>query len=172
MTNGELNIPKRGSAEYWDYIKKAGVTAMRRKKKGRPKKVETPEKFWEIACEYFKSVDLNPLIQEDFIKGGEAAGSKVRLNKMRPYTWTGLTEYFAVNGILSALDDYKFNAGGAYEEYRDVIARIDNIIFTQKFEGAASGFFKEGIIMRDLKLDDNLKVNQDGDVKITIIDKK
>lgn len=168
----KLDIPKKGSPEYWDFMKKQGITAMRAKKRsGRPKAV-TPQQFWDVACSYFEYVDKNPLVSEDFIKGGEAAGSKVKLNKMRPYTWTGLQEFFVANGILSAIDDYKFNGNGGYEEYKDVIAQIETVIYNQKFEGAAAGLLKESIIMRDLNMQDNLKGTFDGDIEITIIDKK
>lgn len=171
-TLNNSDIPEKGDKNYWDHMKKAGVEGFRKSKKGRPKKIATPEILWQHACDYFKSVDEKPFKREDFIRGGESAGSKVYLNHMRPYTWAGFTEYVVKHGIISALDDYKYNAGGAYEDFRDVVALIDKVMYAQKFEGAASGFFNSSIIMRDLKLNDELGIPTDSEITFVIKEKK
>lgn len=114
-----------------------------RTKHGRDKLFSSPEVLWEEACKYFDWVDENPLIEVDF-KGKDA--DEVHVPKMRPYTWSGLQLFLDV----FSLRDYKTNED--YAEFSQVITRIGEIIYTQKFEGAASGFLNPNIIARDLGL--------------------
>jgi hypothetical protein len=60
-------------------------------------------------------------------------------------------------GILFSLKDYRYNKNGNYAAYSTVIARIDSIIYNQKFEGAAVGAFHHSIIARDLGLTDKVE---------------
>lgn len=116
-----------------------------RSKHGRSKRFETPEELWEEACEYFKWCEDNPLIEVDF-KGKDAM--EVHIPKMRAFTWDGLELFID----MYSLRDYKTNE--KYKEFSQVIARIDKIIYTQKFTGAAAGFLNPNIIARDLGLAD------------------
>lgn len=138
---------KRGDLGYWEW----------RKNVGRPKNLESPEKLWELACKYFQMVDELPYEKQDFIRGGEAAGSIVKLESIQPYTWAGFEDYLFENKLLVRLDDYKANKEGRYAEYADIIARIGNIMYDQKFRGASVGAFKENIIARDLGLTDKVQ---------------
>lgn len=135
---------KRGDLGYWEW----------RKNTGRPKNLESPQILWEHACEYFQMVDELPYEKEDFIRGGESAGVKVRLESIQPYTWTGFEDYLSEKSIIVKLEDYKANKDGRYTEFVEIITRIRNIMFDQKFRGAAVGAFKENIIARDLGLTD------------------
>lgn len=152
MAKQKVHIPKKGDPEYWDYMKKVGVKAIKETKAGRPKKIPTPEKLWEIACDYFQEVDESPFLKQDFIRGGESAGQKVNLETIQPYSWAGLDEYLIRHGIISGLDDYRLNTYGNYEEFQGVVARIAQTMFNQKFKGAAVGAFNASIIARDLQL--------------------
>ena len=120
-----------------------------RSKHGRDKLFESPELLWESACEYFEWCDENPFIQIDF-KGKDA--DKVEIPRMRPYTWGGLEVYLEIE----SLRNYKTQEG--YEDFLQVITRIEKIIYDQKFSGAASGFFNANIISRDLGLADKKEI--------------
>lgn len=130
-----------------------------RSKHGRDKLFSTPEALWEAACEYFDWCDANPLIEIDF-RGKDAV--EVKLPKMRAYTWEGLELYLDIH----RLRDYKTNP--TYKEFSPVIARITDIIYNQKFTGAAAGFLNPNIIARDLGLSDKKDLTHSGGVSITI----
>ena len=61
---------------YWEW----------RKKVGRPKAIKTPNQLWKYACEYFQRVEESPFKKQDFIRGGESAGSIVELDTLKPFT--------------------------------------------------------------------------------------
>lgn len=128
-----------------------------RSKHGRDKLFQTPELLWDAACEYFQWCDENPLIavEHDKLKvNGE--GDRlimVELPKMRPYTIQGLCLYLDVNNQY--LNDFEGSLkDNPNKDFSSVITRIKETIYTQKFEGAASGFFNPNIIARDLGLSD------------------
>lgn len=114
-----------------------------RTKHGRDKLFSTPEILWEAAIEYFEWCDNNPLIEIDF--AGKDA-NRVEKPKMRPYTIKGLCIYLDCNEkYLSDLSN----------DFSEVVTRIKDVIYTQKFSGAAAGFLNPNIIARDLGLKDN-----------------
>lgn len=160
----------RNDPNYWDEMKKIGVKAINSTKRGRPKAIPSPAKLWEYACEYFAEVDETPIQKEDFIKGGENAGNKVKLNMRRPYTWAGLDRYLFSRGIVAHMEDYRHNARGAYENFSGVVKSIGRIMYEQKFDGASVGIFNQSIIAHDLgfnKEDDKL----DRELTVTIVRK-
>lgn len=134
------------------------------KKVGRPKAIPTPERLWELACDYFEDVDNNPITKEELIKGGMFAGDKGTVNLQRPYTFEGLEVYLYLNGIISKLDDYRANTYGNYSEFQDVVRVIEKTIRTQKFEGASAGIFNASIISAELgiakKIEQTVTVEQ------------
>ena len=119
-----------------------------------------PAIVWGEACKYFEWCDENPFVQQ-VVAGKDAV--IVYLDKMRPYTLHGLCGFLGVNtqyfGDFKKSATYKNN-----KEFSVVIARIEEVIFNQKFSGAASGFFNANIISRDLGLMD--KTSTDLNVKL------
>ena len=63
--------------------------------------------------------------------------------KMRAMTMMGLCFYLDIG--TSTFHDYKQN-----EDFSEVIAKIEQVIFTQKFEGAAADLLNANIISRAL----------------------
>jgi hypothetical protein len=118
----------------------------RRTKHGRDKLFKDPETLWEAAQEYFQWCHDNPLIEIDFV-GKDA--QQVEKPKMRAFTWSGLEIYLDID----SLKHYKSDPN--YSDFFPVITRIEKIMYTQKFEGAAAGFLNPNIIARDLRLFDN-----------------
>ena len=105
---------------------------------------ETPAELWEAATEYFKWVDDHPL-KEQVAFHHKGIITKTQLSKARPYTKMGLCAYLGIT--VTTFDKTCAHAG--FEEVSELIGQI---IYTQKFEGAASGFFNATIISRDLGL--------------------
>lgn len=142
--------------DFWSKMAKIGSKAIRAKQNGRPKLIPTPQKFWDYACAYFEDTDRHNLIQYDVVRGGDAAGAELRIQKQRPYSWMGFTSYLIREGIIADLDEYRFNYKGGHGMFSDVVRVIDDIMFSQKFEGASAGIFNPSIIVRDLQLRDNV----------------
>lgn len=113
-------------------------------KRGRKRRFESPEEMWEVALEYFDWVEANPLLSNKIFssQGGIVSGNE---RKMRAMTRKG---FYVFSGIgESTYHDYQNR-----DEYKQVIADIETIIDTQKFEGACAGLFSTAIIARDLGL--------------------
>lgn len=128
-----------------------------RSKHGREKLFESPELLWEAACEYFQWVDKHPWKKVEQAKGNikpvydkkkEAfvfPQQTVKLPTERPYTLSGFCIY------IDASESYWRNfrkLDGLSDDFLTVIHRIEEIIATQQFEGAAVGAFNANIIAR------------------------
>lgn len=124
-----------------------------RTKHGRDKLFESPEILWEEAATYFDWCDEHPLMSTE-IYGKDAIECKVP--KMRAYTWSGLEVYLNVSDLKN------YRTQPQYKDFFPVLTRIEQIIFTQKFEGAAAGFLNANIIARDLQLRDNQDITTGG----------
>ncbi len=138
-----------------------------RTKHGRNRIFSTPNMLWKAACEYFKWCDDNPLIEIDY-KGKDA--ERVEIPKMRAYTLRGLCTYLGVNeaylrqfeAMLSERND------DLLDDFSTIITRIRDVIFVQKFEGAAAGLLNSNLIARDLSLVDRSDVTS-GDEKMSAV---
>jgi hypothetical protein len=102
----------------------------------------------EKANEYFEWIQNNPLIEIDY-KGKDAI--KVEMPKMRPMTLEGLCNYIDI--AKSTFQEYEKK-----NDFSAITTRIRQIIETQQFEGAASGFLNPSIIARKLGLTDKTEV--------------
>lgn len=140
-----------------------------RSKHGRDKIFATPNLMWKAACEYFEWCDSNPLIEIDF-KGKDAY--KVEIPRMRPYTLHGLCLYIGCNTkYFNDFDDgIKGNKDDLSKDFSEVITRIRETIYHQKFSGAAAGFLNPNIIARDLGLSDKKELKQEINVPIISFD--
>lgn len=135
-----------------------------RSKHGRDKLFATPDLLFEAASEYFEWCDSNPLIEIDY-KGKDA--TKVELPRMRPYTMQGLCLYLDCN--LSYFNQFDSELKGKKDklskDFSTVVTRIREIIYNQKFSGAAAGFLNPNIIARDLGLADKKELEGNIEVK-------
>lgn len=138
-----------------------------RSKHGRDKLFETPELMWEAACEYFKWCQNNPFMEVQQAKVNpvpikdEKTGkyswppNLIELPKMRPFTLHGLCLYMDCG--TAYFRNFKSEERAHGEGFKSVIAKIEEVIYNQKFSGAASGFFNSNIIARDLGLKDSIE---------------
>lgn len=124
-----------------------------RSKHGRDYAISDPDNLWECASEYFEWCDKNPLITIEY-NGKDAI--ECRVPKMRAYTYAGLCQFIGC-------DIETFHKTKKREGFIDIYTRICNIIYTQKFEGAAAGLLNASIIARDLGLKDATDVTTGGD---------
>ncbi len=124
-----------------------------RAKHGRDKLFEKPDHLWEAAVEYFEHTDKRKWIKKDWV-GKDA--EPVERETETPYTLTGLCLYLDCD--ISYFRKFKENAKN--NDFFPIIHRIEQILYTQKFEGAAVGVFNANIIARDLGLKDQSEATQ------------
>jgi hypothetical protein len=132
-----------------------------RSKHGRDKLFATPELLWEAACEYFEWCRENPWIKKDWV-GKDA--EEVDRETERPFTLTGLCIYLDCSS--SYFRSFKSTLQEKDKDFLTIITRIEEIIYTQKFEGAAVGAFNANIIARDLGLSDKVNNEHSGEVSV------
>lgn len=119
---------------------------------GRKPIFATPDILWEAACEWFKWVEDNPLIEEKiFMYQGEIVKGTVK--KLRAMTQEGLCIFLDIG--ITTFREYK-----AKEGFSTVTRRIEKIIYNQKFTGASADMLNANIIARDLGLADKKEVKE------------
>lgn len=130
-----------------------------RSKHGRNKLFESPELMWQEAVAYFQWCVDNPLIEIDY-RGKDAV--EVQLPKMQAFTWAGLEYYLDMDlrRYKDRLNESSHSNNASYEDFVLVLTRINNVIYNQKFTGAAAGLLNPNIIARDLGLTDKTEVKQ------------
>lgn len=121
---------------------------------GKPHSYE-PIAFWDKFRDYVVKISACPWNKSEAIKGGDSAGMIVVVPTERPYTIQG----FCVFAEISSQTFYNYEKDEAYLE---IVSRIRDVIYTQKFEGAAVGAFNANIIARDLGLTDKKELDHKG----------
>ena len=113
---------------------------------GRKPIFKKPEDLLEACFEYFQWVHDNPLMASEVVKyQGEAKLTQVP--KMRAMTIGGLCIFLDIT--FETWTQYRKKEG-----FSEVSTRVEEIIRTQKFEGAAADLLNHAIIARDLGLAD------------------
>ncbi|PUZ21794.1 DNA packaging protein [Chitinophaga parva] len=147
-----------------------------RSRHGRHKLFASPKLLWEAACEYFQWVDEHPEYKLEVSKfpikkvvdRKRVTEYTIALPVKQPYSLEGLCLYWGVN--KGYLRDFKAALPPEDKEkdegFSAIITRVEEIIFTQQYNGASSGFFKENIVSRKLGLKDQSDITTDGQ-KIT-----
>ena len=146
---------------------------MLRSKHGRDKLFSTPELLWEAACEYFQWCDENPwttrkAIQKNVpvkVKKGKKIVSEMQQQTeqqvspvSRPYSITGFCIY--VGASYQWWRSFQKDCKDKNDiDFLEVIARVEETIETQQFEGACVGAFNANIIARKLGLADKQEID-------------
>lgn len=140
-----------------------------RSKHGRDKLFATPELMWEACCEYFQWCEDNPL-KEDSIEVLRVNGEGDHLqheevSKMRAFTIQGLCLYLDANTkyFNEFVESLKGKEDQLSKDFSYIITRVRDIIYNQKFTGAAAGFLNANIISRDLGLIDKNDITTAGE---------
>lgn len=127
----------------------------------------SPDDLWSAAVEYFEWVEENPLQEaKAFAYQGEVTVAS--LPKMRAMTISGLCIFLDI--ARRSWDEY-----AAREGFLPVTARVEEVIRSQKFAGAAADLLNANIIARDLGLADKSELTgKDGgaiEVAMTDVEK-
>ncbi len=120
---------------------------------GRPPRYTDPAELLKDAYEYFKWCDETPIEQHD-VRGKEAVD--VYVKHTRPYSIHGMCVFLCVSTIWWT----EFKKSKVYTDthgFPIVFQLIEDIVRTQKFDGAAVGMFNANIISRDLGLIDKVE---------------
>ncbi|MFV9375166.1 DNA-packaging protein [Citrobacter portucalensis] len=117
---------------------------------GRNPKFESPEALWAACCEYFEWVEANPLYE---VKAFAFQGvvTQEPLPKLRAMTISGLC-------IFLDITRQTWGTFRAMEGFSDITTRAEEIIYDQKFSGAAADLLNANIIARDLGLKEQSQV--------------
>lgn len=124
-----------------------------RSKHGRDLIFSSPTILWEACCEYFEATDSRKWVRKDWV-GKDAF--EVQRETETPYTLSGLFLFLDIDKTTWDL----------YKERKDFIGittRVQQIMFTQKFEGATVGVFNANIIARELGLRDGSDITSGGE---------
>ena len=116
---------------------------------GREKKY-TPGEVWNKAVEYFKYFEDTALTEKVVSCGKIIAVERPRAMKIKAFC------------IFAEIDPTTFRNYEKDEAYLPIITRIKDIIYCQKFEGAAVGIFNGNIIAKELGLNDKADTDSDG----------
>lgn len=123
------------------------------------RKFKDPEELYHCILEYFQWVDKNPL-HEELVFSTKDGIRRTHVKKMRAMTLHGMCVHMGIDPQLWY--DWRRNR----EDLKAVIAWADNIVYEQKFTGAAAGLLNASLIGRDLGLAE--KVEHAGGVNITV----
>ncbi len=140
---------------------------------GRKKEFETPEELSIEIQDYFDWAVENPLTQIRHMNGKHGI-EEVEVKLPRPFTLQGMATHIGITvqtfknyGKLKANAETKLEEATTKKQKGEALKDLEiandyfvvytharQIIFTQKYEGAAVGFFKENLIVRDLGIVD------------------
>jgi len=120
--------------------------ALRKREKGRPLTVDTPEAFKREAEAYFDWCDNNPYLDKDFV-GKDAI--QVLRERRRPYLFSELAVWLGL-GSLDALNNYKHN-----KDFYDIYTQVEGKIVSNQVSGAAAGHFNSNFVARLNGINDN-----------------
>jgi hypothetical protein len=138
-----------------------------RSKHGRDRLFKTPALLWEAATEYFNHTDSRKWIKKDWV--GKDAFEVIRETET-PYTLSGLCLYLDCD--RNYFNQFKRDLNLELKRDKDfygIISRIEQIMFTQKFEGASVGAFNANIISRELGLVDKQEVENKGTSVMNVV---
>lgn len=149
MDEEDKKIDKRWGNQFW----------LARTKHGRDKIFSSEDVLWEAALEYFQWIEDNPLWEDKPVHyQGKMIDNAV--SKMRAMTLEGL--YLFLDISKQTWFDYKER-----KDFIDITSKIENVIKSQKFAGAAADLLNANIIARDL----GLKDASTSEIKATIEEK-
>ena len=128
---------------------KAKARKIVKRTKPRPALVNA-DTFRKACAEYFQWADDNPWLKT---VGLDKEGNVLQIPKTRPYVVEGLINHIDITNSYW-YDIQNPNSQNFREDLVEVFSWCNNVLFSQKFTGAAVDDFKEGIIARVLGLGD------------------
>lgn len=131
---------------------------------GSPRRFNSPAELATAIDSYFEWMEENPIHE---LKSWQNMGLPVGLEvpKMRAMGIASLCLHIGIS--RKSLSNYEKRG----DEYEEIIQTARDIIFTQKFEGAAADQLNSNVIIRDLGLKERTDVTSGGDSVDTIVRK-
>ncbi|EPF5496844.1 DNA-packaging protein [Yersinia enterocolitica] len=110
----------------------------------------SPDELWSACTEYFDWIEDNPLYETKAFSF-QGAVTQEAIPKMRAMTIIGLC-------LFLDIDRSTWYALKAKEGFSDITTRAEEVIYNQKFSGAAADLLNANIIARDLGLKEQSQV--------------
>jgi hypothetical protein len=130
-----------------------------KRKVGRPLQFETAEQLWDACVDYFDWVEETPLIETKLAQSG-GVPTKIEVPLPRAMTLAGMCLHIGIT-------DETWRNYRDRKDFFGVTERVDAMVYTQKFEGAAANLFNANIIARDLGLKDKQSLEVDDISKLS-----
>jgi hypothetical protein len=121
---------------------------------GRNPLFATPDDLWKACSEYFEWTEANPLWEDNLVTFQGTAKHEPTA-KMRAMTLSALCIFLDIT--LKTWHNYKNN-----EDFLHIVNQVEEIVRTQKFQGAAADLLNPNIIARDLGLADKSELTGKG----------
>lgn len=118
---------------------------------GRKPIFPSPDVLWNACVEYFDWVEANPL-WEDKLVTFQGMATHEPVAKMRAMTLDGLCIFLDIS--RRAWDGYRER-----EDFLPITQNVEQVIRSQKFQGAAADLLNANIIARDLGLADRSELS-------------
>jgi len=146
--------------------KRRGPTApAKRKQDGRPKGYKTPDEVWKAFQLYRAHIEANPRLRQDFVgKDGNMVYKEIK----RPLTVVGFKSWCYEH--YADIHNYFDNPDGRYDEFKEIITRIKDIIQSEQVDGALTGDYNSNLTARLNGLVDKAEVTGNHNVKVINID--
>jgi hypothetical protein len=132
---------------------------------GRYKLIESPEKMWQLFCDYKAKAKNSPILVQDFV-GKD--GTEVKRERERPLTMEGFENYCFEQDIINDLGDYFSNKGDSYSEFSTICRAIRRAIREDQISGGMAGIYNPSITQRLNNLVEKTDTKTEGVQKITI----
>ncbi|CAB4128335.1 DNA-packaging protein gp3 [uncultured Caudovirales phage] len=136
----------------------ANKTQPEKKKRGRPKKIPSAFDLWEAFERYRQHVKNNPFKVHDF-RGKDV--EEVYIEKERPLSMEGFSNYCWEKKIHAFVDDYFHNKEGRYDDFATICTRIKATIRENQIAGGMAGVFNPSITQRLNNLVEKSEVKQE-----------
>jgi hypothetical protein len=114
---------------------------------GKPKYIESPQKFWDLFLAYKKEVKDNPVIVKDWV--GKDAETVYR-EKEKPLTMVGF-ECYVLNHTEMTYPDLTVYFEGKEESYKDyfpISSRIKSEIKNDQITGGMTMIYSQNLTAR------------------------
>lgn len=135
-----------------------------RTKHGRDRLFSDHFALWDACCEYFQWVEDNPLYAAETVKF-QGQATLIDVPKMRAMTLAGLCLFLDISRGT-------WNEWRNVDDFSEVVTRVEEVIYSQKFSGAAADLLNANIIARDLGLKDSSEhdhKSSDGSMKPSVV---
>jgi len=108
------------------------------------KKIETPERFWELFEEYVNQTKSNPRYKHELDKFGNIVAIPLRV----PLTIEGFEMYCFNQGVINDLSHYFCNLDNRYTDYVAICTRVRKAVRNDQIEGGMVGQYNPSITQR------------------------